>query len=254
MLWCNLRSTSDLLLQKVFEIFHYSNSASNFDGNDKKNEAIHEITDVNENENKTVSECTRDVDITSPLPSINYSLYTKEEFSVFDMKVTENTLTENNENSSFITPPEFEKKIITQKLDPRFNFLTFIESSLFTKFELTGDKLVDNKNKNDNSSNNNDDDKSKSLLRWLRNWLNDEAKFCQNCINNTDSWNYGISRQMSLRYYAFILTKIIKYLLNSKIINDENLKLEGTSDFRIFLSDIQEALTRTTGQLLEEGN
>ena len=221
MLWCNLRSTSDLLLQKVCEIFHYSNSTLCCSENGNENER------------------TKNVDITSSLPSNNYSLYTKEEFSVFDINITENNL-----NSSFIAPPEFEKKIVTQKLDPQFNFLTLIESSLFTKINVVNENFVARNN----------DSNNKSLLIWLRNWLNDETKFCQNCINNTDSWNYGISRQMSLRYYAFILSKVIKYLLNCEIFKCENSKLEGTSDYRKLLSDIQDALTRTTGQLLEEGD
>ena len=58
---------------------------------------------------------------------------------------------------------------------------------------------------------------------------------------------------MSLRYYAFILSKIIKYLLNCEIFKDENLKSAGSIGFSKLLSLVQDALTRTTGQLLEEG-
>jgi hypothetical protein len=63
-----------------------------------------------------------------------------------------------------------------------------------------------------------------SFISWISQWLLNEVKFIQNCIDDIEAWNYKIHRQMSLRYYCYILSKINKtfsYIIKS----DSNVKL-----------------------------
>lgn len=106
-----------------------------------------------------------------------------------------------------------------------------------------------------------------SFISWISQWLLNEVKFIQNCIDDIEAWNYKIHRQMSLRYYCYILSKINKtfsYIIKS----DSNVKLNESIEkipifenkefdknityIESFLTCIRKALERTCEQLLTE--
>lgn len=106
-----------------------------------------------------------------------------------------------------------------------------------------------------------------SFISWITQWLLNEVKFIQNCIDDIEAWNYSIHRQMSLRYYCYILSKINKtfsYITKSdsnvkmnlsteKISIFENEEFDGNiTDIESFLMCIRKALERTCEQLLAE--
>jgi hypothetical protein len=67
-----------------------------------------------------------------------------------------------------------------------------------------------------NSEHLNNEEVNFLLLTWLVEWLKIENNFCQNCIDNFCAWNHTIHIRMSLRYYCFVLSRIlILYHLNT---------------------------------------
>ena len=104
---------------------------------------------------------------------------------------------EDNESdvNSFILPPNLPHLKSGKSINYEYNF-TFLISTMLKLQQRTLDF------NNDNTS----------FLNWVIEWLKNEKLFCQNCIDNTDAWNYSIHRQMSLRYYSFLLHWMSKYV------------------------------------------
>jgi hypothetical protein len=61
------------------------------------------------------------------------------------------------------------------------------------------------------------------LLMWLVEWLKKESNFCQNCIDNFCAWNHANHIRMSLRYYCFVLSRILLlYDMNTFQLDDND--------------------------------
>jgi hypothetical protein len=106
-----------------------------------------------------------------------------------------------------------------------------------------------------------------TFMFWINQWLLNEGKFVQNCIDDKEAWNYKTHRQMSLRYYCYILSKINKtfsYIIApdsdiksnqpiEKIPIFENKKFDKNFiDIKSFFMWVRNALVRTCEQLLAE--
>ena len=87
------------------------------------------------------------------------------------------------------------------------------------------------------------------LLAWLIEWLKIENNFCQNSIDNFCAWNHGNHIRMSLRYYCFILSRIIVlydiniFELDSNEVNNINNK---NTNSRIVQYDAGEEYTENS--------
>lgn len=120
------------------------------------------------------------------------------------------------------------------------------------------------------------------FLCWIITWLRNENIFCQNNIDNNAAWNYKTNRQMTLRYYSFILFRLIGYCKsyrgaicnkqnNSISVNEEieigNLKsnheeindncygsrTSPIDDFESFITTLQKSSSLVMAQLMLEG-
>lgn len=117
------------------------------------------------------------------------------------------------------------------------------------------------------------------LLYWLIDWLKKENNFCQNCIDNFCAWNHKMHIRMSLRYYCYVLTRIL-VLYDAKTfyvptnIDDENSeenivrkKMKKNEDassetekkfsfsdfFLSFIAIVRETLVAVSKQIQTEG-